>query len=101
MKDLNQCRAELDVIDAQMVWLFEKRMQVVRDVALYKHEHNMDIFDSSRENAVLESRAAKLQEKALKKPPMWKLPVRPFWTAARNRLTPFTAAWKTARASKR
>ena len=68
MKDLNQCRQELDVIDAQLVWLFEKRMQVVRDVALYKHEHNMDIFDSSRENAVLESRAAQLQEEALKKP---------------------------------
>ena len=61
MKDLNQCRQELDVIDAQLVWLFEKRMQVVRDVALYKHEHNMDILDSSRENAVLESRAAQLR----------------------------------------
>ena len=68
MKDLSQCRAELDVIDAQLVWLFEKRMQVVREVALYKHENNMDILDSSRESAVLESRAAQLQEEALKKP---------------------------------
>ena len=53
MKDLNQCRAELDVIDAQLVRLFEKRMQVVRDVARYKQAHNMNILDSSRENAVL------------------------------------------------
>ena len=68
MKDLNQCRSELDVIDAQLVWLFEKRMQVVREVALYKHEHYMDILDSSRETAILESRAAQLQEEALKKP---------------------------------
>ena len=68
MKDLNQCRAELDVIDAQMVWLFEKRMQVVREVALYKHENNMDILDSSREQTVLESRAAQLQDNQLKRP---------------------------------
>lgn len=67
MKDLNQCRAELDVIDAQLVRLFEKRMQVVRDVARYKQAHNMNILDSSRENAVLESRAAQLQEEVLKK----------------------------------
>ena len=68
MKDLNQCRAELDVIDAQLVWLFEKRMQVVREVALYKHENNMDILDSSREQTVLESRAAQLQDNQLKRP---------------------------------
>ena len=70
MKDLNQCRAELDVIDAQLVSLFEKRMQVVRDVAQYKHEHNINILDSSRENVVLESRAAQLKEPVLKKPLM-------------------------------
>ena len=68
MKDLNQCRAELDLIDAQLVGLFEKRMQLARDVALYKHRHNMNILDTSRENQVLESRAALLQEEALKKP---------------------------------
>ena len=68
MKTLDQCRAELDVIDAQLVSLFEKRMQVARDVAQYKHAHNLSILDSSRESAVLESRAALLQEEALKKP---------------------------------
>ena len=68
MKDLNQCRAELDLIDAQLVGLFEKRMQIARDVALYKHRHNMNILDTSRENQVLESRAALLQDEALKKP---------------------------------
>ena len=68
MKDLTQCRAELDALDAQLVALFEKRMQIARDVALYKHEHNINILDTSRENQVLESRAAMLQEEALKKP---------------------------------
>jgi len=45
-------------------------MQVARDVALYKHGHNMNILDSARENQVLESRAALLQDEALKKPLM-------------------------------
>ena len=68
MKDLNQCRSELDSIDAQLVGLFEKRMQIARDVALYKHRNNINILDSARENQVLESRAAQLRDEALKKP---------------------------------
>ena len=68
MKDLKQCRAELDALDAQLVELFEKRMQIARDVALYKLRHNINILDTSRENQVLESRAAMLEDEALKKP---------------------------------
>ena len=68
MKTLDQCRAELDAIDAQLVSLFEKRMQIARDVAQYKHAHNLNILDASRESAVLESRAAMLQDETLKKP---------------------------------
>ena len=68
MKDLNQCRQELDVIDAQLVWLFEKRMQVSREVAAYKLENRMKILDTSREQAVLESRAAQILDPMLKQP---------------------------------
>ena len=39
MKDLTQCRAELDAIDSQLVALFEERMRVARDIALYKHKN--------------------------------------------------------------
>ena len=42
MMDLNQCRAELDKLDAQLVGLFEKRMRIARNVALYKHEKNWE-----------------------------------------------------------
>ena len=68
MKDLSQCRAELDVIDAQLVWLFEKRMQVSREVANYKHANNLNILDTSREQAVLDSRTAQIQDTYLKNP---------------------------------
>lgn len=68
MKDLTQCRAEIDAIDKQLIHLFEQRMQVSRDVARYKHAHNMNILDSSREEVVLQSRAAQVQEEVLKQP---------------------------------
>ena len=68
MKDIAQCRAEIDAIDAQLVALFERRMQIARDVAAYKHENRMDILDASREQAVLRSRAALVSEDALKQP---------------------------------
>ena len=68
MKDLTQCRAELDAIDSQLVALFEARMRVSRDVALYKHAHHMNILDASREDAVLQSRAAQATEDVLRQP---------------------------------
>lgn len=68
MKDLIQCRAEIDAIDRQLARLFEQRMLVARDVARYKHENRMDILDASREQAVLADRAAQIQEELLKQP---------------------------------
>ena len=68
MKDLSQCRTEIDAIDAQLVALFEQRMRVSRDVALCKAEKHMDILDASREEAVLAGRAALVSEDALRAP---------------------------------
>ena len=68
MKDLTQCRAELDAIDSQLVALFEERMRVARDIALYKHKNNLNILDAAREDVVLQSRAAQVSEDALRQP---------------------------------
>jgi len=68
MKDLTQCRAEIDAIDTQLIRLFEQRMQVSRAVALYKHANHLNILDASREEVVLQSRAAMVQEEVLKGP---------------------------------
>ena len=48
MKDLETCRKEIDEIDQQMIALFEKRMNVAKDVITYKLAHNMEIFQSHR-----------------------------------------------------
>ena len=36
MKDLEQCRREIDEIDQQLIKLFEQRMNVSKDVVTYK-----------------------------------------------------------------
>ena len=62
MKDLQETRLALDAVDRQMVALFEKRMTLARDVAAYKIEKGMPVLDRSREEQVLESRCAMLED---------------------------------------
>lgn len=65
MKDLNECRKEIDDIDQQMITLFEKRMEVVKDVIEYKVSHGIEIFQPEREKIVLEKNLDRLTHKEL------------------------------------
>ncbi len=47
--DLLELRDKLDVIDAQMVELYEKRMEICRQVGEYKIETGKKVFDKQRE----------------------------------------------------
>ena len=47
--DLMECRNKLDVIDKEIVRLFEERMQVCGDVAEYKIETGKAVYDAERE----------------------------------------------------
>ena len=40
MKDLKQCRMEIDEIDQQLMDLFEKRMALSKSVVEYKIKNN-------------------------------------------------------------
>ena len=51
--DLLELRDELDVIDSQIVNLYEKRMDVCRQVAEYKIETGKKVFDRQRETEKL------------------------------------------------
>nr|WP_304681770.1 chorismate mutase [uncultured Clostridium sp.] len=51
--DLSECRNEIDKIDKELVELFEKRMDVVINVAKYKIENNIQIFNGVREAEVI------------------------------------------------
>ena len=47
--DLSQLRQQIDTIDRQIVDLYEKRMDVSRQVAEYKIETGKKVFDKQRE----------------------------------------------------
>jgi chorismate mutase/prephenate dehydratase len=53
--DLVQLRDELDVIDRQIVELYEKRMDVCSQVAAYKLENGKRVFDKDREKQKLDT----------------------------------------------
>ena len=63
---LDKQRAEIDTIDREIVSLFEKRMQVVMDVARIKKENGMAIFDASREKEVIAKVQSYLKDATLK-----------------------------------
>lgn len=65
MKDLNELRQEIDVIDRQLVALFEQRMAATRNVGLYKLANGIPVLDRSREEQVLASKTALLEDKTL------------------------------------
>ena len=65
MKDLNELRQEIDVIDRQLVALFEQRMAVTRNGGLYKLANGIPVLDRSREEQVLASKTALLEDKTL------------------------------------
>lgn len=67
MKDLNQCREEIDIIDEQIIALFEKRMNVAKDVITYKLANHMDIFQAEREAQVVEKNINRICNEELKK----------------------------------
>lgn len=62
MKDLQETRRALDAVDRQIVALFETRMTLARDVAAYKIANGMPVLDRSREEQVLQSRCAMLED---------------------------------------
>lgn len=66
MKDLKQCREELDSIDLEIIKLFEKRMSIIKDVAIYKKENNLPILDETREEMMLQKNLKNLNNAELK-----------------------------------
>ena len=65
--DLSECRNEIDKIDKELVELFEKRMNVAINVAKYKIENNIPIFNGVREAEVIEKNVNRLNNKEYSK----------------------------------
>ena len=66
MNELEKIRKVINEIDEQMAKLFEKRMEAVSIVAKYKKEHALPIFDSSRENKLIEKNSSFIENEVMK-----------------------------------
>ena len=52
--DMKKLREQIDKIDAQILKLYEERMDVVRAIGEYKMENNLPFYDAKREDAKLD-----------------------------------------------
>lgn len=62
--NLDTIRKEIDHVDQELVALLEKRMQLVNQVVAYKKATGKPILDTSREDAVLQKAASRVEDKA-------------------------------------
>ena len=66
MDRLENARKIINETDREMAKLFEKRMNAVYEVAEYKKEMGLPIFDEKRENAVIEKNSAFVENDKLR-----------------------------------
>ena len=59
--DLNDYRKKIDAVDAQLLALFEQRMDVAAEIAAYKKEKGLPTLDSGREQAKLDDVASRVR----------------------------------------
>ncbi|WP_142414959.1 chorismate mutase [Hathewaya massiliensis] len=60
MENINNIRREIDLIDEELVKLFEKRLELALKVSEYKKEKSLPIFDSNRETEVINKAKSRL-----------------------------------------
>lgn len=60
--DLEQIRQDIDQVDAELVQLLEKRMELVTQVTAFKRATGKPVLDTSREQAVLDRVAASVSQ---------------------------------------
>lgn len=62
MNKLENARLIINEIDKKMIELFKERMAAVKDVAIYKKENNLDVFDSKREKELIDKNLGLLND---------------------------------------
>ena len=66
MDKLALSREKINMLDAEMARLFCERMNTVREVASFKAENKLPIFDASREAEIIERNSAFIEDEAIK-----------------------------------
>lgn len=66
MSKLDDARKKINEIDQKMAFLFEERMKASEDVAEYKKEHALPIFDSSREDEIIKRNSSYISDETIR-----------------------------------
>jgi len=61
--DLQELRREIDRIDDELIRLLQKRMDVSANIAKYKKQNNIPVYDPAREQQKLQDLSDNLNER--------------------------------------
>ena len=67
MEKLEICRDLIDSIDNSIMELFEKRMDVIKEITKYKIEKGLPVLDQAREDSMLKNNLDKIKNEEYKK----------------------------------
>lgn len=67
MEKLEICRDLIDSIDNSIIELYEKRMDVIKEITKYKIENELPVLDQAREDSMLKKNLKKIKNKEYKK----------------------------------
>ena len=62
---MEHLRERIDIIDESIQNLFLERMEVVKNVALYKKENNLAVYDAAREQEVIKKNVVRVDDENL------------------------------------
>ena len=65
LRELTDIRADIDAIDAQLLPLFEARMQLSREVAEIKRVKSLPVYVPQREQELLDQKREKVVDRTL------------------------------------
>lgn len=65
--DLKELRQQIDEIDTKIIALYEQRMEIVKQVSIYKIANNIPVLDASREQLMLDKNLNKISIGEFKK----------------------------------
>lgn len=66
MTSLEEARRKIQDTDAQMAALFQSRMEAVREIAAYKKERGLPVFDKDQEQKVLSRNAPLITDEEIR-----------------------------------
>ena len=67
MNNLDEARIKINEIDQKLIDLFKQRMELSKEIGLYKYENNLPILDESREEILKNKDLKLLNDKNLEK----------------------------------